>query len=514
MGVENFFVENDGLLRLYEESNPDNTAIEHYNRESKSSAIKVHLHPPCMVEGTHYVFKGVFKLYNEDGTPYWCNKESQFGANDFCVFASLYINDDTGTTHPVHMPNKSPEPWNTTDWNIYRADFIIDIDLAKAQAVKLLIRGPKAGISVVADDLRIEKYVPPLSDCSNLIKNGGVDDLDDTAWIPKNGKMKLHVEGAFGTETGIQLYDRTSIYDGVDQYLDSSCLIEGKQYVLTGFFKLLDENRMPFQCDKNAAFGNSKFCIMATLMYNVAGSDRKYNMKDISPTKFEGGQWNYFYNTFTVSAGMSISTDMNLMIRGPRSGVIILMDEINLKEYTPPPSSCQRLITNSEANFQSLQGWKLFNGGYFAFEDSLWPNTVSFKYTGRGAVNSGPKQVLDISCFQNIGDVYEINALFGLLDEFDQPYACSKSVPWKDPMHCVMMTFEVKKQDGTIRRFHHSNLYGGEWIAGEPNVFRAKRKVVEDMIGATSINFFFQGPRPGASMIFDHVSMNLIESAS
>ena len=150
-------------------------AISHYSRISPQSSLTHRLNSACLIEGQHYVFRAQFKLLDEDGNPYECDNSNDPANPDPCVIASIYIDLPHGMT-PIHLPNKSPAPWNATGWNVYRSDFLTNVDLALAEVTELKIRGPKAGITVLMDNASIQAYVAPSVDCATqFVKNGNLE---------------------------------------------------------------------------------------------------------------------------------------------------------------------------------------------------------------------------------------------------------------------------------------------------------------------------------------------------
>ena len=149
-----------------------NGAIAHYERTSSASSLVHRINPDCLIEGKHYVFRAQFKLVDEDDNPYMCDKDSD---DDPCMIASLYIEHPQGK-EALHLPNKSPHEWDESDWNVYRADFIINLDLAEADIIELKIRGPKSGISIIMDNASIQRYVKPEVNCQQqFIRNGDLE---------------------------------------------------------------------------------------------------------------------------------------------------------------------------------------------------------------------------------------------------------------------------------------------------------------------------------------------------
>jgi len=54
---------------------------------------------------------------------------------------------------------------------------------------------------------------------------------------------------------------------------------------------------------------------------------------------------------------------------------------------------------------------------------------------------------------------------------------------------------------------HLGNNYKGDWIADDFNAFSARFIVTEDMAAGESAYFYFHGPRAGASIVFDRITI-------
>ena len=175
MGNDEWNTYSGGHVGVYEEGFNSTTSIQHFDRTSSQSSLVHYLNPECLIEGQHYVFRAQFKLLDEDGNPYECDKSNFLANPEPCIIASLYVELPHGIA-PLHIPNKSPTPWKATEWNVYRSDFMINFDFAEADLAELKIRGPKAGITVLMDNASIQTYVKPEIDChSNFVKNGDAE---------------------------------------------------------------------------------------------------------------------------------------------------------------------------------------------------------------------------------------------------------------------------------------------------------------------------------------------------
>lgn len=154
-----------------------------------------------------------------------------------------------------------------------------------------------------------------------------------------------------------------------------------------------------------------------------------------------------------------------------------------------------------------LQGWKVNGpGGISIREGGSQGSANSFVMTHRTEIRSGPRQDLPTFCLSRLDDTYTFNADMKLLDEDGNEFACDKSAMWNTALTCPLLTFELNHPDGT-KRIHKGNEYGGTWMANEWNQFRSTLTVTQDIVEANGLFFYFQGPAPGVSVVFDNVSL-------
>jgi len=212
---------------------------------------------------------------------------------------------------------------------------------------------------------------------------------------------------------------------------------------------------------------------------------------------------------FTITHDLATAEEAFFFIHGPAPGVGILIDRVSLTVYEPPPANCYQLVSNNDAEFEngSVQGWKVNGGGHISIrEGGYGASNHSFIQTHRTANFFGPLQTLRSECLGNIGDKYIFNAELKLLDEDGNPFVCSKSASWNTDLTCPLLSFQIDHPNG-LKRAHFSNNYGGAWESDGWNQYRAEVTVTKEMTEALSVSFYLQGPRPGVSIIFDHVTL-------
>jgi len=148
--------------------------------------------------------------------------------------------------------------------------------------------------------------------------------------------------------------NRPNYISSVKQTLDASCFTETKEYQLTTFFKLFDENMLPYQCDLDAEWGTSEFCVVVAIEFFIGQELHVINLLSDTSAAWVDEDWYFFHKIFTASADLSIADSASILIKGPRSGVSVLMDEVHLHEYYEPVTYCSQLVKNSNALVRSI----------------------------------------------------------------------------------------------------------------------------------------------------------------
>jgi hypothetical protein len=467
-----------------------------------------------MVLGNQYEFIAYFKLIDElnGNAPFHCNKNAPWGADDFCPLFAITLVDANGQHgNARNYFNLDPSAWNATGFNRYSALFPVDEELATAQEAWILIKGPRAGIAVLMDNIEIRIYEPPEQNCDAIISNGDFEQGSMEGWHIRDGgggALSILNQGAEGSSKSLMLVERQAIGAGIKYDLNTTCLVEGKRYNFRTFHRLFVEDTMePFVCDRSKGFGDPLQCPLLGFDITVNGTRSVAYYGNDHPAVFEADQWNEYQTIFTVSHEMATADSAFLMFQGATPGINIDIDRVSMNVYEPPTANCQQLVVNNNAEHGVLQGWKINGpGGISIREGGSQGSANSFVMTHRTEIRSGPRQDLPTFCLSRLDDTYTFNADMKLLDEDGNEFACDKSAMWNTALTCPLLTFELNHPDGT-KRIHRGNEYGGTWMANEWNQFRATLTVTQDIVEANSLFFYFQGPAPGVSVVFDNVSL-------
>jgi len=407
----------------------------------------------------------------------------------------------------LDIPNTDPDNWVADEFNRYHNTFVVTDQMMNSTSVYMSIKGPRPGADIIFDQVSMTLYEGDDLDCNKLIVNGQFETSNMEDWdVHDNGKLSPFNEGHGASFNSLITSERMATSDGPATLVNHLCMVEGRQYVLTAFLKLYDEEMNPFQCDKTAGYGDPAACpILEIEMIHPTGFYQTHPENTVTDPWVKD-DWNEYRAVFTVSKELANAEKAYVKFKGPFPGISIVLDDIQASFYEVPVVNCNQLIMETNAENGLTTGWKANGGGYIeVVPDGDGGSSKAFGHFGRNYFWAGPKQFIETSCLVE-GDVYEINARFKLLDLVGNPTACDKTAPWKDENYCLLMTFEMELPAGN-KRIHAGNMYGQPWIADEFNSFHTRITVTKDMVDASSNFFFFQGPRAGITILFDNISM-------
>lgn len=295
---------------------------------------------------------------------------------------------------------------------------------------------------------------------------------------------------------------------GCSYQLDNSCLVEGKEYMFSAQLKLETENGDPFYCNKDKDSGDEA-CPMLGFEVTANGTTTVMNKANHHPGNWKADGWNYFHTKLTVDHRMAQGDKVTFYFRGPQVGMGVIMDDVHMDIYEPPAQDCFQLITNTNAENDSLMGWQSNDGGFITIRDGgSMGSAHSFVHSHRTGHWMGPRQDIDVGCLVE-GKIYEFNAHIKLELEDGTPFACDKSAAWKTELTCPLVT--IKCNIGTtIKSYYANNLFGVDWLENEFNIYRGEMEVKPEMATAESCYWYIQGPSAGKNIVFDNINLRYV----
>jgi len=465
----------------------------------------------CLVIGRQYEFLAEFKLLDElnNNNPVDCRTDVAWGDPEHCPLLSInLINQEGDQMEGINFPNNIPLTWNATTFNQYSSIITVTEEMANAKSAHILIKGPRAGILTLFDNVFIKLYEPPETDCDHLAPNGDFENGDTAGWhIRQSGSLQVYDDGAEGSSKSLLNVQRTFPGSGIQLDLNSTCLVEGKRYVFDAQMKLLTENGDPFNCTKSSGSHLPDSCPLISIEYENDETVSIMHHNNEYPSLFSSSEWNFYSSTFTISHELASSQSASLYIHGPAPGIGIMIDKVSLDLYEPPVPNCNQLISNNRAEEGNMHSWRVYGGGYISLlQGGYGGSNYTFIQTHRTEPHFGPRQELPESCLKNVGDKFSFNAQIQLMDEEGEFFACDKNAAWRSSLTCPLMTFEIDHPDG-IKRLHYGNSHSDAWVNDAWNPYHATVTVTQEMSEGHKVSFFLQGPRPGAQLLFDDITL-------
>jgi len=290
--------------------------------------------------------------------------------------------------------------------------------------------------------------------------------------------------------------------------------VEGAQYEFTAKFKLIDEknNNEPVACRNDVAWGDPKLCpIFAIIRVDADGNNvNAVNYINTDPSTSNATAFNKYRAIFTVDEDMASSKKASFILKGTRPEVATLFDDVVIKLYEPPEANCDRMVANGDFENNDFTPWHIRqSGSHQIYNDGADDSSFSLLTVERTMVGSGPKLDLNSTCLVE-GKRYEFKAQTKLLTADGQPFVCTKSKGYLDPLACPLLGFEFNT-NGTKYVKHHSNDDPSIYTANGWNPYRTVFTLTHELATAQKAYFFLHGPAPGIGIIIDRVSMNLYE---
>ena len=141
----------------------NNFALRNVNRATNFSGIIQEINPLCIVPGKSLKFQAKMKLFNEQGYPMDCNKDTLIsGHGDRCPFVHLQVTFPA-KSEIIDLRNEVVSDWFADDFNLYQAIFI-GPNLSDAEGLALIISGVRPGASIVVDDIVLEETFASLTE--------------------------------------------------------------------------------------------------------------------------------------------------------------------------------------------------------------------------------------------------------------------------------------------------------------------------------------------------------------
>lgn len=247
--------------------------------------------------------------------------------------------------------------------------------------------------------------------CSSLIRNGDME-LSTTApiyWLhSKSGLVLQPGKGMDGTQA-LADTDTTDDEASFVQYVDTRCIVEGAQYVVTAWVRLV-QNDQDFEC-------NGSSCPRLRLRVQQASSDDGMQgaVSQIvlagsfsAPVNAKG--YNRLQGFFTVTQTEALATSVALHIDRGRSGVHMFVDDVTFERVEA--GDCDQLVLNGD--FESSSAFWIASPDSSTLSMYTSNGESALLVSNREASSDSISHEIRLNCM-SVGDRYLVSARFRLL---------------------------------------------------------------------------------------------------
>lgn len=502
----------------------------------------------CLERGRQYEVTAALRL------PYGCDRNAPWGDPRHCPLVTVRGVDADGRTVSYNVGDNATATTGANEWSHYRAVFTVDERLASVTSAVVTLRGVSEpyhldhfsvsayeGMDtpynahetfVDADD---EEWTAPATSgffgdsagddgpCGDAVTNGDAESGDATGWVAHEGGSVVHrVDGADGPY--FAHVDRPFQNSGFGQTAKTECFVPGRTYLVRARVKLFDVHGFPVACDRRAAISSVAACLHLTFTYQDENDRGLMVVRDESDADWRSKRFNDFVALFRVPADRTLGS---WYFGGVAAGVAAAYRDVSIVPFDDPApalvvadefadgNSCASLVTGGDAESQDLSNWSVMDvlsGSLEVAPGGPPDHSYTFRHKNRLHINSGPGQVLDVSCLVQ-GLQYKISAIVKVEDQRTGVYACDKYAEWTDPDFCPLFTVHtttpVEGQKPVVRRFNMGNDYPKHlvYFEGDFNHYEAIFTVDERLANATEAYLYLRGPRADAYLYWDDVEL-------
>lgn len=490
-------------------------SFEHNGRNSFIMGPMHELAANCFIAGMRYIFDAKVMLLDENRNYFECDKNNKWVDDKACPLLTFEVQTkeeggDTNNKMWYYFRNEDRSDWVGEAWNKFHVLFDATDDFTNAVDGKLYIERPRAGLSIMFDEVTLSR------DCVTLIHNFDGETNSTAGWTGSlengSGKIQIYGQGYGDSSNSFGSFGRASPEDGLGHLLDVACFVVGRTYQLTAYMKLLDElqGNSAIACQKDAKAGHYDACPCVSLHLILAdGSKRVILLNNTDTSDWVATSFNGYTTSFEVDDEMASAVGAYFIIKGVRAGVAILCDMVEI-EVVEEMYCNGDLVTNGHfEDGEDLTGWtgvggasiELYDGGVFGSAKAL---SIISSSSSSGP-ESGVMHTLPASCFVE-GKEYEFKAFIRLYDVNGEDFVCDKSVKYGDPKSCPVVGIHYKADGGT-KMIHIQNYDWNTWGAGNWNLYHSIFTVTRELNFAEEIYFVVKGLAPGIKMVIDGVSL-------
>ena len=254
-------------------------------------------------------YTGKFRIESaSNGTKYECDRRVWEGELE-C--SNILIRSDSAIGHyekryaeTVAMAQDIYE-----GWSIMAGIMTVTEKQAAHDRIYVRLYGPDTNMNVFYDDISI---VPIPKSCESLVLNGGFEGGDSRFWLPSDRRYidtDIASFGANGSKYSLMVQKYTS--NRIIQNLDTRCLVEGQEFVISAKFKLINATDLTSGVECTPSLVNvydPKHCPTITIRgTECGGTNQEYVFwNDIDQFQWDPNDFNDYEKVFPVGADLAL----------------------------------------------------------------------------------------------------------------------------------------------------------------------------------------------------------------
>ena len=152
----------------------------------------------------------------------------------------------------------------------------------------------------------------------------------------EGGAIMMHNVGPDNTTKAFKHVDRPDSNSGPGQdNIDLDCFEVEKKYELKAKIKLVDENGFPYACNKttDASSECDTHCPIFNFVHLSNGGEQILPLPNDIVTPWKAEEFNEYHSIFEVSETFLTSISAGFVLKGPRTGISIIFDDVSMTEY-------------------------------------------------------------------------------------------------------------------------------------------------------------------------------------
>eukprot|EP00591_Stephanopyxis_turris_P010685 CAMPEP_0195530994 /NCGR_PEP_ID=MMETSP0794_2-20130614/34107_1 /TAXON_ID=515487 /ORGANISM="Stephanopyxis turris, Strain CCMP 815" /LENGTH=1734 /DNA_ID=CAMNT_0040662623 /DNA_START=145 /DNA_END=5349 /DNA_ORIENTATION=- len=371
---------------------------------------------------------------------------------------------------------------------------------------------PQCAGFATESDITIVEPSPNALECKNLIRNGngmsgGSTNMPHNPWVHTGGGVQSYAPGAGGSGLAISSFQRTDVYQGPGQFLDTRCLTEGAEYEIIAKVKTLDRYGNPAYCDPaQPSLTEDDMCPRGSFQMKKIHSDGTINATYAYPMALTIGDiagedgWKSMYGFFKVSPTIAEAESVLFFVEGLAAESNIIIDDVSIVETE---RSCQYPIYNYNFEKGDTRNWYVHGYAGMTMADGADGSDFSVKTTYRDSYWSSPAQDINTNCV-TLGERSEVSARIKL-EKDGEPYDCDPNLIWGQQLTGVCPKMTIRAYNGDTEEDEDVASITGTWGKEGWNTMHGSFSWTQAMMDSSRLMLFFQKFERGVTLYVDNV---------